>query len=189
LGEKSAFRCRELLFFAEMYAINKALEPGSGVDPRSALPELGEFCYLCHIYLTTAACYDLQNQKQERDREDMASPGTTQQQQQQQQFEVLQIANRIMVSIDVNGEYRHEVMLAANDVSSLGIWGPFPEWNPRNYIPCQLAGSQLKGFEEHERMVFRLPRVPSHQIAQEKTSSSFRFDPTSAAQAFTRFPQ
>lgn len=181
LGYKNAFRCRELMFPAEMYAVNRALEPGSGVDPRSVLPAVPEFCYMCHVYLTTGACHDLQNRTHHRDLTSSTANDP------QQEPEVTHIANRFMVSIDVNGEYRHEVMLAANDVSSLGIWGPFPEWNKRNYIACRVK--DLRAFEEHDRMVFRLPRVSSHQITQEKTSNSFRFDPTSAAQAATRFPK
>lgn len=161
LGPGRGFRLREMLFNDQSLKINAALEHNTRaahngqpmVDPTIHLTPIPEMCYMCHVWMTTEACLDQKNKSDERERKDM----THQQQQQQQEGNIVTILNRFMVDIDKAGEYDRRKMLVSDDVA-LGIWGPFPLWNERYYVPVRIAGTNLWGFEETEDLLFRLPR-------------------------------
>ena len=60
------------------------------------------------------------------------------------------VFNAFMVDIDKPGEYDRHCLLTGDDVG-MGIWGPFPLWNERNYVPWRdpQGGPQaLRGFQE-----------------------------------------
>ncbi len=98
--------------------------------------------------MTTEACLDQKNKSDERERKDMTADCEP---------NIVTILNRFMVDIDKPGEYDRRKMLVSDDVA-LGIWGPFPLWNERYYVPVRIGGTNLWGFEETEDLLFRLPR-------------------------------
>jgi hypothetical protein len=96
---------------------------------------------------------DQKNKSDERERKDMTiAPETP---------NMVAILNRFMVDIDKPGEYDRRKMLVSDDVA-LGIWGPFPLWNKRHYVPVRISDTNLWGFEEMEDLLFRLPRYSPH---------------------------
>lgn len=142
LGDKNAFRCRELLYNGQMVKINAALATRGAEDPRNHLHDIPELCYMCHIWLTTEAALDQCNRPSARSADDM-----------------LIVFNKFMVLADQVGEYHRNATLCSADVS-IGIWGFFPRWNERNYRAGKLSCG-LPGFEENEEMVFREARKSS----------------------------
>lgn len=165
LGEAKAFRCRELLYNGQMVKIHAALATQGAEDPRNHLHDIPELCYMCHIWLTTEAALDQRNK--------MAVPTAD---------DMLVIFNHFMVMIDQPGEYSRHATLCSADVS-IGIWGPFPRWNERNYRAGRLSCGLL-GFEESEEMLFREARKPSSLSEQPAPAlgRSTRSDPTACAQ-------
>jgi len=167
LGEAKAFRCRELLYNGQMVKIHAALATRGAEDPRHHLHDIPELCYMCHIWLTTEAALDQRNK--------MAAPTAD---------DMLIIFNHFMVMIDQVGEYSRHATLCSADVS-IGIWGPFPRWNERNYRAGRLSCGLL-GFEESEEMLFREARKPSSLSEQPAPAAvqarSTRSDPTACVQ-------
>lgn len=180
LGDGNAFRCRELLFNGQSVKINEALEHNPKADVDAFLSPLPELCYMCHVWMTTAACLDQKNKADQRKRTDMTNV-------EQANPTLITIFNRFMVDIDKPGEYDRRAMLASDDVA-LGVWGPFPLWNDNNYVPVKVVapdtGAIVWGFEERDQLVFRLSGIPSHPIGRSAAQSvSIRSDPTSATRA------
>lgn len=169
------YRLRELLFNDQSIKINAAI--ANGKNPMEHLYQIPEMCVMCHVWLTTEACLDQKNRLAERGKKDFTSPpegggGVS-----------VVIMNRFMVDVDKPGEYDLRKMLCSDDVS-LGIWGPFPMWNRRNYIPCTVGQKGLRGFEESDNLLFRLPRVPLQMIEFSTAESvSIQSAPTFAAPA------
>ncbi len=176
LGAARAFRLRELLFNDQSLKINAALSHGH--DPTPFLSKPPEMCYMCHIWMTTEACLDQKNKADLRDLKDLTSPPP----------QMYAILNRFMVDVGKPGEYDVRKMLVSDDVS-LGIWGPFPLWNERNYVPVRIrtpsSTVDLWGFEESEELLFRLPRVPLQVIESSSASGSIPSNHTPAAPAGT----
>ncbi len=171
-GKDRAFRLRELLFENQNIKINAALEAAASTkaaqDPRDFLSPVPQLCYMCHVWMTTEACLNQKNRlaKDPSDADDD-----------------IVILNRFMVDIDKEGEYDRRAMLASDDVG-LGIWGPFPLWNERNYIPVVIASQgNLRGFQESDALLFRLPRAALLRIGSESVKGSTLSTPMSVAPA------
>jgi hypothetical protein len=76
-------------------------------------------------------------------------------------------------------------MLASDDVA-LGIWGPFPLWNERNYLPVVISShGNLRGFQESDALLFRLPRAASLRTGSESAKDSTRSTPIGAVPALS----
>jgi hypothetical protein len=179
LGADRAFRPRELLFNDQSVKINAALASGGNCkqDPCVYLRDPPEMCYMCHVWLTTEMALNQQHNADIRDCKDMTVAAAA-------PVPVKRILNAFMVDVGKLGEYDVRKMLVSAGVS-LGIWGPFPLWNARNYIPVRVStsGTQLWGFEESEDLLFRLPRVPLQVIECSSQSDSIPSNPTPVAQA------
>lgn len=166
-GKARAFRLRELLFENQNIKINAALEAGTQ-DPRDFLSPVPQLCYMCHVWMTTEACLNQKN-RLAKDPSDANDD--------------IVILNRFMVDIDKEGEYDRRAMLASDDVG-LGIWGPFPLWNERNYIPVVIASQgNLRGFQESDALLFRLPRAALLRIGSESVKGSTPSNPMSVVPA------
>lgn len=145
LGPGQGYRLRELLNTTQCTQINAALAHRGGTrapDPAQFLPKIPELCVMCHVWMVTEAVLD------QKDR--VAS-------------DTVAVLNRFMVDIDKPGEYSRHCLLAG-DAVAMGIWGPFPLWNERNYVlwkDPKTSLSGLRGFQELEDMLFRLSLDPS----------------------------
>ena len=186
------YRLRELLFNDQSVKINAAIAAppafggggGSAIDPTMYLSTVPEMCYMCHIYMTTHACFNLKTRLEEQELHDLTSAAN-------QTDERVYTMNRFCVVIDKPGEYDRRKMLCTDDVS-IGIWGCFPMWNKRHYIACLVSpaasgggggGGSLPGFAETDELLFRLPRVPLQVTDSSKLSDSIKFTLSSAGQA------
>jgi len=187
-GPGKGYRLREMQFGNQEINILNALEANENakktvIDPCKYLSPIPEMCYMCHVWMTTEAALDQKNHLADRSRKDLTVPPP-----QQQQSQTMWALNRFMVDIDVIGEYDRRKMLVSDDIG-LGIWGPFPLWNERHYIPARIVPSGLRGFEESEALLFRLPRIPLQAIESSSKNSSTRSTPTSASATASSFPQ
>lgn len=181
LGRGQGYRLRELLDRSQSTEINIALarqgkppKPGQApLDPCDCLKPIPELCVMCHVWLTTMKALDQRNHLAEREaaRAVQVEQGAT------GNFEVddggneVQVFNAFMVDIDKVGEYDRHCLLAGDDVG-MGIWGPFPLWNERNYAIWRDPSSGLRGFQELERMLFRQAPVPSQYQRSNRTSAT-----------------
>lgn len=181
LGPGKGYRLREMQFGAQETNILAALETNA-VDPCQYLSPIPEMCYMCHVWMTTEACLDQKNHLNERERKDLTVVPPQQQPQQ------LRIFNRFMVDIDQPGQYDRRKMLVSDEIG-LGVWGPFPLWNERHYVTARIVPSGLRGFEESEALLFRLPRIPLQTIESCSENSSTRSTPTHVSQAASISPQ
>jgi hypothetical protein len=72
----------------------------------------------------------------------------------------------------------------------LGIWGPFPLWQERNYVPwVDPAGTGLRGFQEVDDMLFQQAPAPSRAIESTQVTqvdASTRSNRTSATAVVTK---
>jgi hypothetical protein len=175
LGAGRGYRLRELLYNDQCVKINRAV--AQRTDPMVHLTPVPELCYMCHVWMTTEACLDQRNRMEERKQKDLTVPGASTPPP-AGGIPAL-IFNRFMVDIDKPGEYDRRKMLCSDDVTAMGVWGPFPAWNKRNYVACMVRFPEksLRGFEETDNLLFRLPRVP------------LQSGPTSAAPAVLTFRQ
>lgn len=173
LGPERAFRPRELLFNDQSLKINAAM--AAQQDPCKYLPDPPEMCYMCHIWLTTEAALSQTHNADIRDRKDMTVAAA-----EVEATKKPRILNKFMVDVGKVGEYDVRKMNV-----SLWIWGPFPLWNVRNYIPLRVTsgGTALWGFEESDDLLFRLPRVPLQAIESSSPSDSIPSTLTPVAQA------
>jgi hypothetical protein len=186
-GKERAFRLREMLWNNQSTKINAALAFNENhtshlppVDPRVYLNPVQEMCYMCHVWLTTEACFDHERKmKLAQTGGDGGDPPPPPK---------VVIFNRFMVDIDKVGEYDRRKMLVSSDVTLLGIWGPFPQWSPQNYLPVRIANSNnLCGFQESDELLFRLPRVPSQAIECAPANGFTQSTPMSVVRARTNF--
>ena len=109
-------------------------------NPMVHLSPVPEMCVLCHIYSTTHAALS----------PPLSGGG---------------ILNRFCVDVDKIGEYDSRKMLTEGH-----LWGNFPMWNKRHYVPCRVMPSNLSGFAETNDLLFRLPRVP-YQVSLNANAS------------------
>lgn len=192
LSEKQTgkgYRLRELLFNDQSVKINAAAPGGAGggknsIDPTMYLSTVPEMCFLCHIYMTTHACFNMKNRLEEKELNDLTSRPVAP----AAENDDLYIMNRFCVDVDKPGEYDRRKMLCTDDVS-MGIWGCFPMWNERHYIACfssssaKGGGGVLPAFAETDELLFRLPRVPLQVTDSSKQSDSIQFTLSSVGQA------
>lgn len=162
LGLGQGYRLRELLNTTQCTQINDALAYRAGKitrDPAQFLPKIPEVCVMCHVWMTTEAALDQKNRAEERR---LA----------QQPPEQVAVLNKFMVDIDKPGEYSRNCLLSGDDIA-MGIWGPFPLWNERHYVPWKdPKGTGLRGFQELEDMLFRLSLDPSQQQPSTRMSAT-----------------
>lgn len=163
------FRLRELLYPEQIVAINHTLEVEGG-DASKHLYPIHEMCYLCHIYFTTQMAFSQKDKDEERTNQDLTRDTRK---------EMCAILNRFIVTIGTEGEYDPRVMLVSDNVG-MGVFGPFPQWHPKNYVCTTVMPSGLKGIAETDNMVFRLSREPSEQIEPFTMKGSNRSTPTNA---------
>lgn len=161
LGPGQAYRLRELLNTTQCTQISAALAHRGGTrapDPAQYLPKIPEMCVMCHVWLTTEEALDQKNDHEKRKLKQVA------------------VLNKFMVDIDKPGEYSRNCLLAGDDIA-MGIWGPFPLWNERHYIPWKDPfGTGLRGFQELEDMLFRLSLDPSQPSTRTRaTPAGSRF--------------
>jgi hypothetical protein len=131
-GPGKGYRLREIIYPETMVKINEHLR--NGTNPNVELPTECELCYMCHVWLTSE--YKLTQQDmlaRAAEPPNLARPPA-------QQKQLVRILNKFMVDIDKPGEYDIHYMLTSHDVCN-GIWGPFPQWNVDNWIPCKIIES------------------------------------------------
>jgi len=170
LGVGKGFRLRELLYPEQIVAINHTLEVEKEPDASKHLYPIQEMCYLCHIYFTTQMALSQKDHDQERNNPDLTKRPRT---------EMQSILNRFMVTVGTEGEYDPRMMLASDNVS-MGVFGPFPQWHPQNYVCTTVEPSGLRGIAETDNLIFRLSREPSQQIEPCIMKGSNQSTPTNA---------
>jgi len=181
LGPGNAYCCRELLFSEQSLAIHESIKRGQ--DPTAVLPPIHELCVLCHFWLTTRACLDQRNKfvaARNRDSTNVDAPPP--------EKKLVSNFNRFMVMMGVPGEYDPRAMLASDDLA-FGVWGPFPLFNRNNYIPARLVsegGVTLRGFIEHDRLLFQQARTLSTPTEPSNSNSSTPQNPTNASRINSR---
>lgn len=204
-GPRGAYRLRELLHSATTVQINAALnrqplKRGDPVhDPRVHLPEVPEVCVMCHIWMVFEESLNQKNRRDERlmlQRLAAASQGTVVEKNGQSvpaaapKDDMVMVLNKFMVHFDKPGEYSRYALLAGDEVG-LGVYGSFPLWQERNYVPwLDPAGTGLRGFQELEDMLFQQAPAPSRAIESTQETlgdASTRSNRTSATQARTKF--
>jgi len=197
LGPGNGFRLRELIFKDQMQQINAAIdqntavrrraqklripveEAGGLVNPRDWLDPVQELCVMCQVYFSNKDYAKLKDKEVERERmknnkdtslQNAAIPEVS-------QFDTeIVIINKFMVVPNAVGEYPLNRTLSG-DKNPLGIWGPFPIWSDRNYVPVMISGTGLRGFKETNNLVFQLPQR-SPQIGFSLRMPSSRSIPT-----------
>lgn len=125
LGEGNGFKMREFLLNNEMIRIMEHLE-NKRVPPPGSLSEIPDLCFFCHLRHTYRLCLRQTNLDRQRRRKDLtvdAKPDTP----------MYSIFNRFKVIVDMEGEYTRDACISFDHVS-IGLSGPFPRWNPNNYI-------------------------------------------------------
>lgn len=172
LGPGNAYRLRELLNTTQCTQINAALARKAPVDRKGAPPpspciflnEIPGICVMCHFWLTTLNALDQKNHLEERAALEAARQNAPSSVGKNSEDDGMTVLNAFMVDIDKEGEYDRHCLLAGDDVG-MGIYGPFPLFNERNYVPwvdpMGPAGARLRGFAELERMLFRPAPDPS----------------------------
>jgi hypothetical protein len=204
-GPQGAYRLRELLHSATTVQINAALQRvpskrGEPVrDPRIHLPEVPEVCVMCHIWMVFEESLNQKNRREERLLlQRLSSPGEGQpqnpllvpQRASATPPDLVMVLNKFMVHFDKPGEYSRFALLAGDEVG-LGVWGPFPLWQERNYVPwVDPAGTGLRGFQELEDMLFQQAPAPSRATESTQATmgdASTRSNRTSATAARTTF--
>lgn len=184
LGRGQGYRLRELLDVKQSTEINDALaraarapcptKPGTLPDACDALTPIPEMCLMCHVWLTTIKALDQRNHLAEREAARRAQAQLVQDPMGNERLmteDEVMVFNKFMVDIDKVGEYDRHCLLAGDDVG-MGIWGPFPLWNERNYVTWRDPTSNLRGFQELERMLFRPAPVPSPSQLSIRTSAT-----------------
>jgi hypothetical protein len=140
------------------------LGPGKGFRLRemlfpdtTAIPDL---CYLCHLWTGLCDAMRQRDKTAERSRPDMAdAPEDT-----------VVIINRFMVMVDQIGEYDRTKMLVSDKVG-LGIWGPFPLFNEKNYVAVERVAGVAAHFDETTNLLFRLTPAVSPRTANSSQST------------------
>ncbi len=169
----AGFRLREIVFPEQEIQLNDAMAHGAAPE----LSPIHEMCYLCHIYFTTMAALHQKSHYDEKRKKDLTDPALPSQRK--------RILNKFQVDANVPYGYDSRCMITG-DIVSMGIWGFFPEWSEKNYVQVQVRNAQtdqlLRGFAEREQMLFRLPRIPSHQNESESAIPSTRSALTGSAQ-------
>lgn len=143
LGEGKGYRLREMLFN------NQDERSGGGAELAR------DMCFMCHLRLTNRKCLAQRNNKKRRDRKDLTHAVLAGE-------AVESIANRFQVIVGVEGEYCMDQIISHSGPTIL-LCGPFPRWMPKNFDPVVLPGSNLRGFVESEKVVFRLARMLQEQ--------------------------
>lgn len=196
LGADKAYRCRELLFHAQMVHINAAVEFNKkrlqdsslearypAADPNSILGPVREYCYMCHLYTVFHACLDQKNARERRERKDMSNAAAA-----KADETLTRIFNRFMVYVNQIGEYDRRACLCADDMG-YGIWGMFPRWVARNYVVCTISNlGGLRGFVESPILDFQEARESSQRTESSSLSNSTQSAPTVSARNATRSP-
>ena len=177
-GPGKGFRCRELLYNDQQIKINAALASKRG-DPTVYLSKIPEICYMCHVWLTTEMALNHRNATADANRRDLTAPEGSAAAAAVADAQQPRMINRFMVDVDKPGEYSRRMMIGSGKNYTMGIWGPFPLWNEKNYIAVKLADSGLYGFEETDNLLFRPAREPS-QVTE---NASILCTPTPAKQA------
>lgn len=169
-GLRGAYRLRELLHSATVVQINASLARVSShrgqlsiSDPRVHLSEVPEVCVMCHVWMVFDEFLNQKNRREERllmqrqkakgpeDSVDLPSVPN----------DIVMVLNKFMVNFDVPGEYSRDALLGGDEVG-LGVYGPFPLWQERNYMPwVDPAGTGLRGFQEVDDMLFQQAPAPS----------------------------
>lgn len=184
LGGGKGYRLRELLLPEQMTQINAAIahnssqNRGAPVDPRDWLNRVPELCVMCHVYVANMEYAKQKDKEVERERmSDSAAapydPGIV-------------ILNKFMIIPNRVGEYPLNKTLSG-DANPLGIWGPFPVWSDRNYLPVAGGGggsSRLRGFQETDNLLFRGPQR-SQPIGSSLRTPYSRSTPTPPSQQGT----
>ena len=145
LGPGKGFRLREMIFTA------------AADVPTTTIPDL---CYLCHLWTGLCDAMRQRDKTAERARPDMSdAPDDT-----------VVIINRFMVMVDQIGEYDRTKMLVSDKVG-LGIWGPFPLFNEKNYVAVERKAGVPAHFDETPNLLFRLTPAVSPRIANSSQST------------------
>jgi hypothetical protein len=185
LGEGKGYRLRELLLPEQMTQINAAIEHNNNkttvhpVDPREWLDRVPELCAMCHVYVANMEYTKQKDKEVERERMNSTASGA---------YDTgIVILNKFMVVPNRVGEYPLNKTLSG-DANPLGIWGPFPVWSDRNYIPVMVGGGGLRGFLETDNLLFQGPQR-SQQIGSSLRTPCSRSTPTPPSQQSTSFRQ
>ena len=194
-GPRGAYRLRELLHSATTVQINAALnrvpaKRGDPIhDPRVHLPEVPEVCVMCHVWMVFDEALNQKNRREERLMMQRMKDATSKDPVAAAPPDMVMVLNKYMVHFDKPGEYSRYALLAGDEVG-LGVYGSFPLWQERNYLPwVDPVGSGLRGFQEAEDMLFRQAPEPSRAIESIPATledASIRSNRTSATAAVTK---
>lgn len=147
LGEGRGFRLREMLF-------NHQDERDGGINEYAMMQDM---CFMCHLRLTNRKCLAQRNNKKRRERKDLTSAVLA-------EVAMESVANRFQVIVGVEGEYCMDQIISHSGPAVM-LCGPFPRWVPNNFATTVLNGSNLRGFVESDKVVFRLARMLPGQSA------------------------
>ena len=169
-GPGNGFKLREFLLNNEMERILEHLE-NKRTPPAGSLPEIQDLCFMCHLRHTYRLCLAQIDEEKQRNRSDLTTEARP-------AVPMYSIFNRFTVITDREGEYRRGACISYDHVS-VGLSGPFPRWNPNNFI---LDGRK---FVEVDDVVFRHARV-SQELDGSKTHGATACTPTSLTTAVSR---
>jgi len=144
LGPAHAFRLREMIFS----------------DARQEFPDI---CYLCHLWMGMCEAFRQRDKTAERARPDLKDPPD----------DNVVLINRFMVMVDQIGEYDRNKMLVSDKVG-LGIWGPFPLFNEKDYMAVARKPGMPAHFVESSNLLFRLSPASSLPIESSSQSTQKR---------------
>lgn len=196
-GPRGAYRLRELLHSATVVQINASLARVPAKrgelpihDPRIHLSEVPEVCVMCHVWMIFDEALNQKNRREERLLLQRLTAGAEASMELPPvPDDIIMVLNKFMVHFDKPGEYSRDALLAGDEVG-LGIWGPFPLWQERNYVPwVDPAGTGLRGFQEVDDMLFQQAPAPSRAIESTQVTqvdASTRSNRTSATAVVTK---
>jgi hypothetical protein len=169
-GPGNGFKLREFLVNNEMERILEHLE-NKRTPPPGSLSEVRDLCFMCHLRHVYRLCLAQIDDEKQRKRKDLTTESRP-------NVPMYSIFNRFTVITDMEGEYRRGACISYDHVS-VGLSGPFPRWNPNNFI---LNG---RSFVEVDDVVFRHARV-SQELDGSKTHGATACTPTSLTTAVSR---
>lgn len=150
LGEKKAFKARELWFPHQESKIKSAIQLKN--NPTDHLPEKPGWCYLCHLLFVTNKYLEDKNKKFEQEQVDHSKhkPDT------KNNDKIFAWKNQFTIETDKFGEYKSRYLWPV-DGDQICIYGKFIKYDSKLYKVIEKQG--VKTIIESDELVFRLSRV------------------------------
>lgn len=150
LGEKNAFKARELWFPHQESKIKSAIQLKN--NPADHLPEKPGWCYLCHLLFVANKYLEDKNKKLEKEQVDHAKhkPDTS------NNDKIFAWKNQFTIETDKFGEYKSRFLWPV-DGEQICVYGKFIKYDSKLYKVIEKQG--IKTIIESDELVFRLSRV------------------------------